>query len=176
MPCCTASREKACCAWRTIPAFEPLWPCLGPHIANGQRWNVGFNRWLKTTQTNTASEKSTKQSKIWMWPTCQPHTCITFCLLTNVYMLYVNYWYLLLVLKGQGSVHDTNGSTSRVELFPEVTNFATWRYSTPDSFLSLWVGAKFFSSLSCFYSAYNTSICSQSPEPKWVFLDTMLLQ
>lgn len=41
---CTARREKACCAWRTIPAFEPHWPCLGPHIANGRSWNVASNR------------------------------------------------------------------------------------------------------------------------------------
>lgn len=37
-------REKACCARRTIPAFEPLSPSLGPHIIQGHRWNVASDR------------------------------------------------------------------------------------------------------------------------------------
>lgn len=39
---CIASREKACCARRTIPAFEPLWPCLGPQITNGLPLECGL--------------------------------------------------------------------------------------------------------------------------------------
>lgn len=52
-------REKACCARRTIPAFEPLWPCLGPKIANGQPWNVASDR-----RGKTVSEEGTEQQKI----------------------------------------------------------------------------------------------------------------
>lgn len=69
--CRAASREKACCAWRTIPAFEPLWPGLGPHIDNGRPRNVGSDRRRKTDRGG--SKKGTEQPQIVFWNHVERH-------------------------------------------------------------------------------------------------------
>lgn len=96
-PRCIASREKACCAQRTIPAFEPLWPCLGPQITYGlplecglcspeaskrqhqtkatqepkvpmSTTNVYFAFMFRNIESRRAQSRAVKLLNLWVWP------------------------------------------------------------------------------------------------------------